>query len=81
MRIFLTGGTGYIGSAVLDSLLRAGHTVDVLVRNREKASTIEARGAHPILGDLTKPATYAAGADYPLRGRSLVLLCRPRQSQ
>jgi nucleoside-diphosphate-sugar epimerase len=62
MRIFLTGGTGYIGSAVLDSLLRAGHHVDALVRNREKASAIQARGAHPILGDVTSPATYAAAA-------------------
>jgi nucleoside-diphosphate-sugar epimerase len=62
MRIFLTGGTGYIGSAVLDSLLRAGHHVDALVRNREKASAIQARGAHPILGDVTSPPTYAAAA-------------------
>jgi nucleoside-diphosphate-sugar epimerase len=62
MRIFLTGGTGYIGSAVLDSLVRGGHHVDALVRNREKASAVQARGAHPILGDLAKPATYAAVA-------------------
>jgi nucleoside-diphosphate-sugar epimerase len=32
MRIFLTGPTGYIGSAVLDGLLRAGHTVTGRVR-------------------------------------------------
>ncbi len=38
MRVFLTGGTGYIGSAVLDALVRAGHHVDALVRNREKAA-------------------------------------------
>ena len=38
MRVLLTGGTGYIGSAVLDSLVRAGHHVDALVRNREKAA-------------------------------------------
>jgi nucleoside-diphosphate-sugar epimerase len=62
MRIFLTGGTGYIGSAVLDSLLRAGQHVDALVRNREKANAIQARGAHPVLGDVTQPATYAAVA-------------------
>lgn len=62
MRIFLTGGTGYIGSAVLESLVRAGHHVDALVRHREKASAIQARGAHPILGDLAQPATYAAVA-------------------
>ncbi len=59
MRIFLTGGTGYIGSAVLEALVRGGHQVDALVRNREKATAIQARGAHPVLGDLARPDTYA----------------------
>ena len=59
MRVFLTGGTGYIGSAVLDSLVRAGHRVDALVRNRERAALVQARGAHPILGELSQPASYA----------------------
>jgi nucleoside-diphosphate-sugar epimerase len=63
MRIFLTGGTGYIGSAVLDSVVRAGHHVDVLVRNREKATAIQARGAHPVLGDLAQPESYARVAE------------------
>ena len=43
MRIFLTGGTGYIGSAVLDALVKAGHQVDALVRNSEKAAEVQAR--------------------------------------
>ena len=59
MRIFLTGGTGYVGSAVLDALLRGGHHVDALVRNRERAALVQARGARPVLGDLSQPATYA----------------------
>ncbi|HVL67704.1 MAG TPA: NAD-dependent epimerase/dehydratase family protein [Vicinamibacterales bacterium] len=66
MRIFLTGGTGYIGSAVLDAFVRAGHHVDALVRNTEKAAEVQARGATPVLGDLSEPATYldaAAAAD------------------
>jgi nucleoside-diphosphate-sugar epimerase len=63
MRIFLTGGTGYIGSAVLDAFVRAGHHVDALVRNREKAHAIQARGGHAILGDLAEPGTYADVAD------------------
>jgi nucleoside-diphosphate-sugar epimerase len=63
MRIFLTGGTGYIGSAVLDAFVRAGHRVDALVRTREKAAAVQARGATPILGDLTHPDTYAGMAD------------------
>ena len=66
MRIFLTGGTGYIGSAVLEAFVRAGHHVDALVRNREKANAIQVRGAHAVLGDLAQPETYveaAAAAD------------------
>jgi nucleoside-diphosphate-sugar epimerase len=59
MRIFLTGGSGYIGSAVLDAFVRAGHQVDALVRNSEKAAVVQARGGHPVLGDLGDPATYA----------------------
>jgi nucleoside-diphosphate-sugar epimerase len=59
MRIFLTGGSGYIGSAVLDAFARAGHHVDALVRNSEKAARVQARGAHPVLGDLSDPASYA----------------------
>ena len=59
MRIFLTGGTGYLGSAVLDSLVRAGHRVDALVRNTEKAAQVHARGAHPVIGDLSKAQSYA----------------------
>jgi len=59
MRVFLTGGSGYIGSAVLDAFARAGHHVDALVRNSEKAAGVQARGAHPIIGNLSKPASYA----------------------
>ena len=59
MRVFLTGGTGYVGSAVLDALVRAGFRVDALVRNSERAALVQARGATPLLGDLSQPATYA----------------------
>jgi nucleoside-diphosphate-sugar epimerase len=62
MRIFLTGGTGYIGSAVLDALAKAGHRVDALVRNSEKAAQVQARGATPVLGDASQPASYADAA-------------------
>jgi len=62
MRIFLTGGTGYVGSAVLESLVRAGHRVDALVRNAEKAASVQARGAHPVMGDLAKAQSYAQAA-------------------
>ena len=64
MRIFLTGGTGYIGSAVLDAFARAGHQVDALVRDSRKAATVQKRGATAIVADLGDGAAYkdAAGA-------------------
>src|SRR6187402_1973957 len=62
MRIFLTGGTGYIGSAVLDAFVRAGHHVDALVRNSEKAAEVQERGANPVLGDAADPKSYADAA-------------------
>jgi nucleoside-diphosphate-sugar epimerase len=63
MRIFLTGATGYIGGAVLDALLRAGHDVTALVRNNEKARGVAERGAHPVIGNLVEPDSYRAAAE------------------
>jgi nucleoside-diphosphate-sugar epimerase len=62
MRVFLTGGTGYIGSAVLDALVRAGHHVTALVRDAERAARLEARGAIAVLGELGVPARFLAKA-------------------
>jgi nucleoside-diphosphate-sugar epimerase len=63
MRIFLTGATGYIGRAVLDTLVRSGHQVTALVRDNEKAARVAARGAHPVVGNLADPGSYRATAD------------------
>jgi len=63
MRIFLTGATGYIGSSVVDALVRAGHDVTALVRDNEKARRVSARGAHPVIGNLTDPESYRGAAD------------------
>ena len=62
MRVLLTGGTGYVGSAVLDALVRHGHHVDALVRNSEGASRVQARGAHPIVGDILNAASWREAA-------------------
>jgi nucleoside-diphosphate-sugar epimerase len=63
MRIFLTGATGYIGGAVLDALVRGGHVVTALVRDNEKAARVSARGARPVIGNLSEPESYRAAAD------------------
>lgn len=63
MRIFLTGATGYVGSSVLDVLLRGSHDVTVLVRDSEKAERLSSRGVRSILGDLSAPASYVEAAE------------------
>ena len=63
MRIFLTGATGYIGSAILEASLRAGHSVTALVRDPEKAEHVSLRGGRPVVGELAKPAGYVALAE------------------
>ena len=62
MRIFLTGATGYIGTAVMDALLRGGHAVTALVRDPEKAEHVAGRGVKAIVGELSKPASYLEAA-------------------
>jgi len=52
MNVFLTGATGYIGSAVLPALISAGHSVTALVRSTEKATAVRAAGAEAVVGDL-----------------------------
>jgi nucleoside-diphosphate-sugar epimerase len=63
MRIFLTGATGYIGSAVLDALVRAGHDVTALVRDPEKGERIAHRGVEAVVGELSKGRSYVAKAE------------------
>ncbi len=62
MRILLTGATGYIGLAVLEGLVRAGHEVTGLARNSEKARVVSTRGGHPLIGDLSNPDSYRDAA-------------------
>jgi nucleoside-diphosphate-sugar epimerase len=63
MRIFLTGATGYVGSAVLDSLVRHGHEVTALVRSRDKAEQVSHRAVRTVVGDLSRTDLYAAPAE------------------
>ncbi|WP_328624533.1 NAD-dependent epimerase/dehydratase family protein [Streptomyces sp. NBC_00353] len=52
MRVFLTGGTGYIGRATVSALVRHGHTVEALARNDRAVQTVSALGATPVVGGL-----------------------------
>lgn len=62
MRVFVTGSTGYIGSAVVAELRRHGHEVTGLVRSREKAAAIEDLGAGTVLGTMDDETIARAAA-------------------
>lgn len=76
MKVFVTGGTGYIGSAVALRLKKAGHDVLALVRAREKGAQLHAAGVKLVVGELGNPAGYASGA----YGSAAVVHCAQEQS-
>lgn len=77
MRVFVTGGTGYIGSAVAAALLAAGHKVSGLSRSHESDTVLGRLGVEPVRGTLGAVANLVpymaqhdvlvhAGVDYGL---------------
>jgi nucleoside-diphosphate-sugar epimerase len=62
MRIFVTGASGWIGSALVPELIGGGHQVLGLARSDDSAQAIAATGAEVLRGDLTDSAALSAGA-------------------
>lgn len=55
MRIFVTGGTGLVGMAVVKALLAGGHEVTTLARSEASEAIQKGLGASPLPGSLTEP--------------------------
>jgi nucleoside-diphosphate-sugar epimerase len=59
----VTGGSGFIGGALVRTLVAEGCSVRALARSDGSASAVEAIGAEPVRGDLADRAAIAAGAE------------------
>ncbi|MYN38497.1 NAD-dependent epimerase/dehydratase family protein [Duganella sp. FT109W] len=62
MKVFVTGATGWVGSAVIQELLDAGHEILGLARSEDGADTLRQRGIAVHRGDLSDLDVLAAGA-------------------
>lgn len=61
MRIFVTGGTGYIGSLLCRRLCESGHQVRALVRATSNTAALEEMGAATFVGDITDRVSMREG--------------------
>jgi nucleoside-diphosphate-sugar epimerase len=59
---FVTGGSGFVGGALIERLRREGWDVRALARSERSAARVRELGAEPVMGDLDDVAAMTAGA-------------------
>jgi nucleoside-diphosphate-sugar epimerase len=63
LKIFLTGGSGFVGQRLIPRLVADGHEVVALARSEETAQRVQRAGARAWRGDMTAPETLRAGLE------------------
>jgi nucleoside-diphosphate-sugar epimerase len=63
MRVFVTGGSGFVGGRLIERLVAAGDEVRALARSDAAADAVRALGAEAVRGDVTDRASIEAGAE------------------
>ncbi|MFC1964660.1 NAD-dependent epimerase/dehydratase family protein [Chloroflexota bacterium] len=58
MKVFVIGGTGFLGTHLIPKLQKQGYEVIILTRSREKASDLESLGSKVVVGDLLQPESF-----------------------
>ncbi len=62
-RVLVTGGSGFIGGALIDALVAAGRPVRALARSAAAAEALQGRGAEPVTGDVLDADSLARAMD------------------
>ncbi|WP_236792344.1 NAD-dependent epimerase/dehydratase family protein [Amycolatopsis sp. GM8] len=62
MKVFITGGTGYLGTVLVEHLVTAGHDVAALARSDAGAARLHEAGATPVAGSLSDTAVLTGAA-------------------
>jgi dihydroflavonol-4-reductase len=83
-RVFLTGGTGFVGEAILERLITSSRPVRALTRGSDGEARLTAAGAEPVRGDILDPTNLTramAGCDVVYHVAGLNGFCLPDASE
>ncbi|MFH5884579.1 NAD-dependent epimerase/dehydratase family protein [Halalkalibaculum sp. DA3122] len=80
MKCFITGATGFIGSAVTELLLEKDHEVTGLTHSLEKTDMLRKKGVRPVVGDMREPQKWISsvkGTDAIIHTATIPVPSRP----